>query len=184
VRSSLLWFLSAVVATLAYIDGPPPAHTGGFGEPTCHECHSSEPLNDAGGILRLDSLPSGGYTPGRVYRLQLLLTRPAMARGGFELSVRAADSSGGAKQAGALEPDDDRAKLAAAATPGPVQYLEHSRKGTDLAAPDTNRWWFRWRAPAAPGPVVFHVAANAANDDNSAFGDFIYTAAIRVPPAP
>jgi hypothetical protein len=29
---------------------------------------------------------------------------------------------------------------------------------------------------------VFHIAANAANDDNSALGDFIYTTAVRVGP--
>jgi hypothetical protein len=31
---------------------------------------------------------------------------------------------------------------------------------------------------------VFHIAANAANDDNSELGDFIYTTALHVIPSP
>jgi hypothetical protein len=34
-----------------------------------------------------------------------------------------------------------------------------------------------WRAPSpSVGRIIFHAAANAANDDESALGDFIYTA--------
>jgi hypothetical protein len=32
-----------------------------------------------------------------------------------------------------------------------------------------------WKAPGSTTPVQFNVAANAANDDNSPVGDFIYT---------
>jgi hypothetical protein len=51
-----------------------------------------------------------------------------------------------------------------------------------VAAGRPGRWTFRWTAPAdAPGrAVVFHVAANAANDDDSPLGDFIYARALRV----
>jgi len=34
------------------------------------------------------------------------------------------------------------------------------------------------------GAVVLHVAANAANDDDSPLGDFIYASAVQVPPGP
>ncbi len=38
-------------------------------------------------------------------------------------------------------------------------------------------WTVEWRPPAVDAtPVTFHAAANAANDDASEFGDFIYTA--------
>lgn len=170
------------VAARRYADGPPPARTGGFGEPTCHECHSSEPLNDSGGVLRIDSLPAH-YVPGTVYRLQVVLARAGLARGGFQLAVRQDEPAGIMKQAGVLEPADDRSQLAPA-TPAAVQYLEHTRNGTARTAADTIRWWLRWRAPQTARPVVFHIAANAANDDNSAFGDFIYTAAWHVLPVP
>lgn len=32
-----------------------------------------------------------------------------------------------------------------------------------------------WRAPEGLGSVVFHIAANAANGDDSPLDDFIYT---------
>jgi hypothetical protein len=38
-------------------------------------------------------------------------------------------------------------------------------------------WAVEWTAPAqALADVAIHVAANAANDDNSEFGDHIFTA--------
>ena len=49
-------------------DGPPIAHTGGFGEPTCRVCHQGQPLNAAGGTLRVEGLP-GRYEAGRTYEL-------------------------------------------------------------------------------------------------------------------
>ena len=36
-------------------------------------------------------------------------------------------------------------------------------------------WTIAWISPTTGGSVAFHVAANAANDDASEFGDFIYT---------
>ncbi|HEX9611604.1 MAG TPA: choice-of-anchor V domain-containing protein, partial [Gemmatimonadales bacterium] len=55
----------------------------------------------------------------------------------------------------------------------------HTLAGTSVAAGGTGRWTFRWTAPDA-GAVAFHVAANAANDDDSPLGDFIYTHMMRV----
>ena len=40
---------------------------------------------------------------------------------------------------------------------------------------DMARWRLVWRAPAKlDGPVIFHAAASAANDDGSPFGDQIH----------
>jgi hypothetical protein len=121
------------------------------------------------------------YEASHTYRLTVLLTRPAMQASGFQLSVRTHDPSG--RQAGELGPTDDRTALAA----GPsvrAQYLQHSRKGTGLWAADTARWEFLWRVYEGMGPVVFHIAANAANDDNSPLDDFIYTREIVLNPRP
>ena len=38
-------------------------------------------------------------------------------------------------------------------------------------------WTVIWTAPATPGTVLFHAAANAADKDEAARGDYIYTAA-------
>ena len=50
-----------IMVTGAYYGGSPPAHTGGFGEATCHECHFENNFND----------PDTG-----------------MRRGGFQLAAR------------------------------------------------------------------------------------------------
>lgn len=65
-------------------------------------------------------------------------------------------------------------------------YAQHTEPGTVLTGPARASWTVEWRPPAAgEGPVVFHAAANAANDDVSEFGDFIYTASATTrPPGP
>ena len=49
-----------------------------------------------------------------------------------------------------------------------------------VSGPET-RWVLRWQSPAAAaGDVLIHVAANAANYDDSPLGDFIYVGEWRV----
>ncbi len=70
-----------------------------------------------------------------------------------------------------------------------VTYAQHTEAGSAPTAPGTVSWTVEWRSPAAGThaaravPVVFHAAANAANDDASEFGDFIYTASATTRPA-
>ena len=161
----------ALGAALAYPDAPPPAHTGGFGEPTCHRCHFDQPLGPAG-ALRLDGLPEVPEA-GRRYRLTLTLGHAAMQRAGFQLAARHADG----RSAGLLEPLDDR--TAPLADTSGIVYLQHTEAGSHLATPDTARWAFAWTAPEVAGVVVFHAAANAANGDASEFGDVVFPLAIK-----
>lgn len=159
-----------------YDNGPPPAHTGGFGEPTCTACHRDAPLNDGVGAITL-RLPAGPYQSGATYTLVVELTRSGLARGGFELSARYADGPAAGTQAGALAATDER--VAVSDTNG-VQYAHHTLAGTTPTTPDTSRWAVAWQAPSpAAGPIVFHLAGNAANDDASEFGDHIYTSVKR-----
>jgi hypothetical protein len=41
-----------------------------------------------------------------------------------------------------------------------------------------------WTAPNGGGPVIFHAAANAADGNGSADGDFVYTATGESSPPP
>jgi hypothetical protein len=167
-----------VGATL-YKDGPPPAHTGGFGEPTCRQCHADAELNDAGGSLVVAGAP-GTYEPGRSYDLTVTLRRAGMLRAGFQLAVRFAEGDRAGTQAGTLAPADQCAKVLRDTLSG-VLYAEHTLAGTAVTG-DSARWVLRWTAPGTSGhPIVLHVAANAANDDDSPFGDFVYARAVQVP---
>jgi hypothetical protein len=168
----------AAAPAAVYKDGPPLAHTGGFGEPTCRQCHSDAGLNEPGGTLTLGGLPAT-YTPGHTYDLVVGLRRAGMLRGGFELAVRFADGPAAGRQAGTLQPVDARA-VAVPDSANHVAYLRHTLAGTTVSG-DSIRWTFRWTAPGGPpGPVVFHVAGNAANYDDSPLGDFIYAIEVRL----
>jgi hypothetical protein len=153
------------------VDGPPPAHTGGFGEPTCAACHAGEPLNTPPGALSVDGLPLT-YEPGRSYRVTIELWRPELRRAGFQAAVRFADGSAMGRQAGAIEAASH--SQVGVQQIGGMAYVQHTLAGAAVPS-GAARWSFRWTAPAANGTVVLHVAANAANDDNSPFGDYIYT---------
>jgi hypothetical protein len=181
-RRSILW--GALLATTgftasAYQEGAPPAHTGGFEEPSCQRCHADGPLNDSLGRIVVEGLPER-YASGKRYRITVTLSRPEMRLGGFQLSARFAGGERAGRQAGTLRATDDRARLSDTAG---VQYAGHTAAGSALTGRDSARWVIEWTAPAAPaGAVVFHTAANAANDDDSELGDNIYTRSVTSRP--
>ena len=172
--------LAAVVAAGAavplYRGGPPPAHTGGFGEPLCGECHFGAPLNSDPGSLSMDA--PAEYRAGATYPLEVRLARPGMAAAGFQLAIRLAEGPRAGSQAGALEPGPGVAVTADSATG--VLYAHQSVDGAAVGGSGSTVWTVRWTAPDGDVPVVVHVAANAANDDASEFGDYIYAAEQRV----
>jgi hypothetical protein len=159
-------------------DGPIPGFSGGFGESSCAACHFDYELNEAPGSLTLAGVPER-YTPGTTYPLTLTLVRPGIALGGFQLTARFERDGA---QAGVLAVGADGGRIATTLDRG-VQYAHHLRAGASLVAPDTARWTIAWTAPAAGGAVSVHVAANAADGDDSQLGDRIYTtAAVSRPP--
>jgi hypothetical protein len=165
------------IAHPPYRDGPPPGFSGGFGEDTCQGCHF-EPgveVNEPGGTLTLKGVPER-FEPGTVYPIVVTLTRPEMQVGGFELTARFED---GGAQAGALAPGAGAEEKVGVTTDRDVQYAHQRLAGSALVAPDTARWVVLWTAPAEGGAVVFNVAANAANGDDSSSGDFVYAAEVR-----
>jgi hypothetical protein len=160
----------------AYPHGAPPGTTGGFGEPTCQQCHFGAGLNEAGGTLALDGVP-GRYTPGETYRLVVRLRRAWLGAAGFQLAARTADGA----QAGTLAPDDPRTQV----QPGPrgVQYAGHTVAGSAAPSPDSAAWTVDWTAPpAGTGPVTLSAAANAADGDRSPLGDYVYALERAVAP--
>lgn len=168
------------VAFLPYRDGPPPGFSGGFGEDTCQGCHF-EPgveVNEPGGSVTLAGVPES-YEGGRAYPIIVTLTREGMRVAGFEMTARFAE---GGAQAGGLTAPEDAAERVRVTTDRDVQYAHQRLAGSALAAPDTARWTVLWTAPAGGGAVVFDVAANAANEDDSSSGDYVYTADAKTTP--
>lgn len=167
--------LASPAAARRLSDRPPPAHTGGFGEPTCTVCHADGAVDDARGTITLEGLPAS-YAPGERYVLTVSLAHPDLRVGGFQLSARYARGGKASMQAGMLRALDDRVDVT---TPQelPVQYARQTAAGLIPAGPDAKRisWRVEWTAPSDGGSVVFHVAANVGNDDASPLGDIVYT---------
>ena len=172
--------LGAGAALPLYREGPPPAHTGGFDEPTCAECHFGAPLNGDAGSLTLDA--PAGFVPGESYRLEVRLERAEMAAAGFQLAARFADGEAAGTQAGILAPVDGRTAVTGDSATG-VAYGHQTLAGSSPMDAGATGWVMEWTAPDSGAAVVIHAAANAANDDASEFGDFVYTARREIQPA-
>ena len=180
---------AAASGVAAYADGPPHAHTGGFGEPTCAECHFGGPSAESV-RLTVEGLPAR-YAADSTYRLTVALRAPDLARGGFQMATRFLSGEARGRQAGALEAPGPRAEVVAvgasdSAAGPPTAYARHTLGGS--TAPEGRpadgclTWTLLWRAPAAAGPVAVDVAANASNDDASEFGDRVVSIRRVVPP--
>ena len=162
--------LLATTGHYGYPEEMPPAHTGGFGEPTCLQCHFDGTLNEPGGELRVDGIP-GAYAPGETYTLEVHVAHEEMERGGFQMAARFAEGEHEGEQAGHFAADADEGEVAVDLANG----VEYVRQRASEPAPDSARWLVRWTAPdTAQGPVAFHAAANASNGDESPFGDYVY----------
>ncbi len=160
--------------------GPPPGFTGGFGEPTCAQCHEGNEVNAFGGWVRIEGLPER-YQPGERYILTVVLRADETAAAGFQLAARFAQPPHTGAPAGTLEPLDGRVALNT--DPAGRRYAQHTEEGTTVPSSDGASWTLAWTAPAGgQDAVLVHVAANSANGDNSPLGDLIYTAAVRVNP--
>lgn len=162
-----------------YADGAPAGFSGGFGEPSCHACHFDSDPDSGPGRLTIDGVPEQ-FAPGEQYRLIVTLARPEMAMGGFQLTARFERDG---TQAGRLAPADGEQERVRVAEQEGIHYASHTKAGTPPDADARAIWRLIWTAPSGDGPVVFHVAANAANGDGTAEGDFIHTASITTAPA-
>lgn len=169
-----------LVASHAYAEGAPPGFSGGFKEESCHACHFHEELNSSGGRVTIEGVPAK-FESGQRYLLTVTLTRAGMKRSGFQLAARFKD---GGEQAGTLAPgpaDGERVKVEKQSG---VQYAGQRQAGAAVNSNDTARWAIEWTAPDRGGTVIFHASANAADGNQSADGDFVYTAVGESAPPP
>jgi hypothetical protein len=171
--AALLAAAMRVVASPAYAEGAPPGFSGGFKEDTCHACHFHEQLNSGGGRVTIEGVPAS-FEAGRRYTLTVTLTRAGMKRAGFQLATRFKDTGA---QAGALAPGPGEAERVRVERQSSVQYANQRKGGSSVTGADATRWTIEWIAPDRAGAVIVHVSANAADGNESADGDFVYTAA-------
>jgi hypothetical protein len=172
----LLSPLGMAVLLFGYRDGPPPASTGGFGEPSCHSCHFDNPLSESSDSLTIEAPER--FEAGKTYLITVGIVHEGMKNSGFQLSSRFSDSGG---QAGVLRPLDSTTGLAANESDS-ISYIQHTREGQRLTQDDRGEWRFQWDAPMRLAPVIMHLAANAGNHDDSEFGDSVHTRELAILP--
>ena len=170
--------LTGVAAISAFNpEGPPLGHTGGFGEPTCITCHEGSDLNAFGGRLTIEGLPNE-YVQGERYLLTVLLEAEETDLAGFQLAARYGTGSEEGLNAGQIHPIDDR--IAVSIGTNGVRYAHQTRQGSRMAASDSTSWSMEWIAPSTGNSVVFHVAANSGNGDNSPLSDLVYASDLTI----
>jgi hypothetical protein len=172
VLAAAVFSAPAITSASAYADGAPPGFTGGFGEQACDACHFEADVNSQPGRLTLVGVPAR-YVPGERYTVSVTLSRSGMKMGGFQLAARFQD---GGTQAGTLAPGPDEAERVKVETASKVQYAGQRQRGTGLTKADVVQWAVVWTAPSTGGTVAFHGAGNAADGDEAARGDYVYTA--------
>lgn len=146
------------------------AFTGGFGEETCHSCHFDYDLNWDEGSLMVNGIPDK-IEAGHQYEIEIQVEREGLEKAGFQMSARYPDG----RQAGSFEVSENERIMFTKEVPDSVQYLQHSEKGTEPADKGYQSWMFSWKAPEElVDSVYFNISANAANGDQSEFGDWIY----------
>lgn len=152
------------------------AFTGGFGEQTCRSCHFDYDLNPEDGSLQVSGIPEE-ISGGERMEISITVKRENLGRAGFQISSRFEDGS----QAGQFEAEGNDRIMFSKSVPDSLQYLQHSKTGSEPSDPNQNTWEITWKAPdKANRKIVFNIAANAANGDQSEFGDYIFAEEVAV----
>src|SRR5690349_15166704 len=88
--TAILLTLLAPALMFAHSSAPVIAHTGGFNEPACNECHTGTALNGGGGKVTI-AVSSASYSSGTDYQITVTDFDAAQRRWGFELTARTQD---------------------------------------------------------------------------------------------
>ncbi len=169
---------TAAAFPVVHATGPPPGHTGGFGEPTCAVCHIGNDLNAFGGSVRLEGLPDA-YESGAAYVLSVILRADETAIAGFQMAARFSGGDDRGASAGSFLPLDARVRVLEAA--GGARYVHQTVAGSSVSTAEGSSWAVEWIAPDSEVPVEFHLTATSGNGDNSPLSDLVYTFAAEIP---
>lgn|GEM_PF-5669473 len=141
--------------------------TGAPGELDCTGCHQPGPANadPLGAIQILMPNNQGAYVPGQTYPITVQVQYPGRQKFGFSAAVR---------QQGVQFLQSGSLSAPASAALQITDFATHSLPST--AGNGQKSWTFDWTAPAAAaGNLVVYAAGVAANGDNDATGDQVFT---------
>ncbi len=153
-------------AARAFPDGAPWGAANPAAEQNCATCHFDiDPVRDSAALV-IDGLPQRPE-PGATYDLRIVFDDPETVSAGFQLFALVADQHAGTFVSSAAN----------------VEFIGSAIRSTEpIRGKDSVAWPFEWHAPLDfDAPIVFYIAASAANDDGSPFGDTIHFRSYRLP---
>ena len=150
--------------------------TGSPGETTCNtsQCHVGNVVNNGAGSVVIDvpAMVNWQYIPGQVYPISVTVSKSNTPLFGFGFeALRSTGANGGVFTI----TNSAETQLKTAIVGGNIRTnVVHQLDGG--LTPNSHTFTFNWTAPATgTGPVTFYAAGNAANNNGTASGDFIYT---------
>jgi hypothetical protein len=158
--------------------GPPDGRTGAPEESLCTGCHSSFDPNSGDGSLQI--IVPDSVVAGRPVTITVVLDDPGQSRWGFEMTVINGPWNG----IGSFTIIDPiNTQLSDNVEPA-RDYVKHTSDGTYAGTADGPVEWTVEYTPSMDFPAEsffdVYVAGNAANNDGSTSGDYIYTASKHV----
>jgi hypothetical protein len=164
------------------------AHEGSTGAPNEKTCASSGCHADATvspGTLVNKLIFNGGdsvYTPGATYPIKIQISKAAIKRFGFQVTVlKSSDNS----YAGSLVVSNaSRTQLQNGISPNTSRkYITHTSTGAAAVSTGLGEWTFNWKAPATNvGAIKFYYATNATNMNNQNTGDQVFLSTFEIKP--
>jgi hypothetical protein len=159
-----------------YFSSLAPAGYSGISGFSCSSCHSSFAPNSGGGNVTVTGLPLSGYNPGQTYPLSVTVTHGSADRTRWGFVLKAANSANspvGTFSAGASS------AVISDVSSGDFSEIGHAPAVFTAAGNTYTFTGISWKAPTTPTPsdatISFYSVGNAANNNGSTNGDFIYT---------
>ena len=168
---ALLFVVTTAIITQANQAGSPTGHAGGpkEGKHECSHCHTGSTVTAKVGWITSD-IEANGYTPEKTYTIKASMAYTGRTRFGFEVSPQMAN---GTLCGQLIVSNATETQLAGA---GYITHTANGTKGTGV-----REWTFQWKAPKkGMGPLTFHGAFNAANNNQAVSGDLIFTSKLAV----
>lgn len=158
----------------SYSQQPPVFNAGAPNMSACsaNGCHNSNDLDTPGGSATITLGESlSGYLPNTTYDITLTIERPGTSRYGFQM---VAYDNNGASIGNFMTGGNENIGLNSS---NDIQFVQHQSVPNN----NSNVFSFEWTSPdAGAGTVTFYTAANAANGNGNAMGDFIHRGALEV----
>lgn len=177
-KAAVLFFLVGSLssfAVLLFSSQPPQGYTGAHGV-YCTNCHLGNSLNNTGGSITVNGLPTTTFTAGSSYNFSITTTHSAADRRRFGYSIVALNRFG--QPVGTFATTSVRSAING-------DELSHRNAITNATATLQSYTYdsLTWTAPAVPAAgddtVSFYYAGNAANGLGSS-GDFIYAGSKKI----